>query len=730
MQPDNQNNIFTLAADLVNKTNQNIFLTGKAGTGKTTFLRYIKEHTIKNTVVVAPTGVAAINAGGVTMHSFFQLPFGPYIPQSYSSNKFSASPNDVADKNTLFKNIRFDNNKRKLINELQLLIIDEISMVRADMLDAVDAILRHFRRSYHLPFGGVQVLFIGDMYQLPPVVKDDEWRILSDYYDSHFFFSSKVNQEAPPLYIELKKIYRQTEQQFIDILNRVRNNIPTNDDLEILNDAYNPTVDHTQNKAILLTTHNYKADNINQQELYKLNATSYTFKGTIEGEFNDKLLPNDLEFELKEGAQIMFIKNDSSAEKKYYNGKLATVKKIEGEKIQVIFENDPLPYLIKKETWKNVRYKLNDQNQIDEDELGSYTQYPIRLAWAVTIHKSQGLTFEKAIIDAGQSFAAGQVYVALSRCTSLSGITLHSRIERAAINTDERIVAFAKQENKADELQRVLDIEKDAYMSKQLLEQFNFRKLILPTQAFVELVPSKKLHDQAAAVALSKSLYAKAIELQIIAEKFTKELKLLLYNIDKEKENLIERVKKSLVYFTNQITVNILQPLQFHLNEMKQAAKVKQYTTALKIIELDIWGFVAKLNNTVYDDIVFNQNKEEIEKYNPAVQKIVKVETKSTVPTAQQTYNLYKEGRNIEQIAVIRNLAESTIAGHLAQYVRKGELDVFALVAKEKIEHIFAAFEKIGRTPFKPIMDYLGDTYTYNDIRAASNYKEWLEEQK
>jgi lambda repressor-like predicted transcriptional regulator len=731
MQPDQQNTVFTLATDLVNKTNQHIFLTGKAGTGKTTFLKHIKEHTIKNTVVVAPTGVAAINAGGVTMHSFFQLPFGPYIPQSFSGNKFSGDHNSVSDKNSLFKNIRFNKDKINLLNELQLLIIDEISMVRCDMLDAIDAILRHFRRNYHVPFGGVQVLYIGDMYQLPPVMPDEEWRILNSFYESPFFFSAKAIEQASPLYVELKKIYRQNEELFINILNRIRNNHTTNDDLEILNDLYEPSSNYKREdgaNTILLTTHNRKADDINQKELYKLTSIGHKFKGIIEGDFNDKLLPNDAELELKEGAQIMFIKNDSSPEKKYFNGKLATIKKIAKEKIFVAFENDAVEHELRRETWKNIRYQLSEDNQIKEEELGSFTQYPIRLAWAITIHKSQGLTFERAIIDAGQSFAAGQVYVALSRCTSLDGVTLHSKIERQAISTDERIVAFAKKESQTDELERVLALEKEEYMANLLLNQFNFNKLVVTTESFKSLVPQKKLPNQEKALAISEAMHSKATEQQNYALKFQTELKQLLAKVQTDKESLVNRTHKAVHYFTTQIAEHILHPFQEHIKELATAAKVRQYITALKRYELEMWAVLCKINQSSYDDVLFNQSKANIEKYNPEAYVPVRQKKEDTIPTADISFNLFREGKTIREIATERGLADSTIEGHLAQKVRTGEVQINELVPVEKIKPILEAIAQIGSIAFKPILELLGDGYTYGQVRAVSNYNEWLKE--
>ena len=404
MNMDVENEWFKLASDVVNYTSQNLFLTGKAGTGKTTFLKYIKSHTQKHTAVVAPTGVAAINAGGVTMHSFFHLPFIPYVPGQ--TNMFGDIK--TADKHALIKGVRFNREKIELLNELELLIIDEVSMLRADMLDAIDDLLRYFRRNSRDAFGGVQVLFIGDLFQLPPVVGDEEWALMKNDYSSPFFFSAKVIENNPPLFIELKKMYRQNEKQFIQLLNNIRNNNLDDYDFEILNERYNRDAMDLSDNVITLTTHNRTADQINGQELAKLDAELVSFPGEIKGEFSDKALPTEMNLDLKIGAQIMFIKNDISGERKYFNGKLATVKSLSPNEIVVSLAESHDELTISKEKWSNIRFNFNkDTNKVEEEELGSFTQYPIRLAWAITIHKSQGLTFDKAIIDAGYSFAAG-----------------------------------------------------------------------------------------------------------------------------------------------------------------------------------------------------------------------------------------------------------------------------------------------------------------------------------
>jgi hypothetical protein len=421
-----RNEIFDLAYRFVTETNENIFLTGKAGTGKTTFLKYLKENSTKNIVVAAPTGVAAINAGGVTLHSLFQLPFHPFLPTKNN-------------KEDLLAKIRQNKQRQQLLRKMELLVIDEISMVRCDVMDAIDTILRHTRRNYHLPFGGVQLLCIGDLHQLQPVAQNQEWSILNEYYESPFFFDSVAIKEQLPLLIELNKIYRQKEDTFVKLLNKVRNNHMDADDFEDLHLRYDPTFRPGRDeKYITLTSHNKQADQINEQELYKLNTATNKYNAVVEDDFPENMYPVEFELNLKEGAQVMFLKNDV-IQKRYYNGKIGVIKSLTKDKIIVDADGDEIE--VGKETWENSRYTLNRADgKLEQETLGTFTQYPLRLAWAITIHKSQGLTFEKVMIDAGAAFSSGQVYVALSRCTSLDGIVLLSKIAPSAIQSNENVI--------------------------------------------------------------------------------------------------------------------------------------------------------------------------------------------------------------------------------------------------------------------------------------------------
>lgn len=714
---DSTNTLFNLAADLVNNTSRHIFITGKAGTGKTTFLKYIKETTRKNTVVVAPTGVAAINAGGVTMHSLFQLPFGPFVPASL--NRFDGNL-EATDKHSLFRNIRFATTKRELFQELELLIIDEVSMVRCDMLDALDTILRHFRRQPMLPFGGVQVVYIGDLFQLPPVIPQHEWSILQNYYESPFFFQSKAVKEAPPLYIELKKIYRQNEQRFIDILNRVRNNQPKPEDLSELNKRFNPVFNPPAgDKFITLTTHNRRADVINEAELKKLPGKVHVFKAEVSGEFSDKALPTDLHLQLKEGAQIMFIKNDSGAERRYYNGKLAIVKKILNDEITVSFNNGEEDLKLEKETWKNIRYNYNkEEDEIEEEELGSFVQYPIRLAWAITIHKSQGLTFDKAVIDAGGSFAAGQVYVALSRCTSLDGLVLHSEITSRAIATDERVIEFAQKEANDTYLESLLKEEKERYQTEVLIKTFNWSKVIRALLEWKELIGSKRLPDTDSFMALNAGIVEKAQQQAGIAEKFQQQLSQIVQSGNTEL--LYERVNKAVLYLAKALAEEVLLPMQEHLLSLQYASKVKKYYKEVQAIEMIVTNQLQKLNNLQYRDFEFVKYE-----FKPIAHRSVIKEPQKGKPEKGASHRdsllLYREGKTMQEIAQLRNLAVSTIEGHLASFVYTGEIGIEELVTSEKMEAILKVIDNIGMTATS-IKNQLSNDFSFGEIRAVMNY--------
>jgi len=473
--PDDENIIFNTAADFISNSNYPVFLTGKAGTGKTTFLKFIKENSNKNIAVVAPTGVAAINAGGTTIHSFFQLPFAPYIP----INNKQWGNSEVIDKNNLLGKLRLTTERKEVMQQLELLIIDEISMVRCDVIDAIDQVLRHVRRQHSKPFGGVQLLYIGDMYQLPPVIKEDEWQLLSACYENQFFFSSLAVIEQPPVFIELKKVYRQSDPAFISLLNKVRNNEMDEEDYTLLHSRFQPEFRPSkEDNFITLTTHNNKADAINIEELASLKGEIFSFKATVEGEFYEKAFPADEYLNLKVGAQVMFIKNDTEKIRRYYNGKIGFIHKVEDDKIWVTCKNDPGEQLIevKKEVWRNIKYSVNSKTQqIEEQELGSFTQYPLRLAWAITIHKSQGLTFKNAIIDAGKAFASGQVYVALSRCTSLEGIRLRSKISYSSLHSDERIVNFSTKQQNSEARSTLLHAAAKEYQQDIITGLFDFK---------------------------------------------------------------------------------------------------------------------------------------------------------------------------------------------------------------------------------------------------------------
>ncbi len=715
MNMDIENEWFKLASDVVNYTSQNLFLTGKAGTGKTTFLKYIKAHTQKHTAVVAPTGVAAINAGGVTMHSFFHLPFIPYLPAN--TNMFGDIK--TADKHALIKGVRFNREKIELINELELLIIDEVSMLRADMLDAIDDLLRHFRRNSRDPFGGVQVLFIGDLFQLPPVAGDEEWVLMKNDYASPFFFSAKVIENNPPLFIELKKMYRQNEKQFIQLLNNIRNNNLDDYDYQLLNERYNRDAMDLSDNVITLTTHNRTADQINAQELAKLDAELVSYSGEIKGEFSDKALPTEMNLDLKIGAQIMFIKNDISGERKYFNGKLASVKKLTANEILVSLAESHDELSLTKEKWSNIRYNFNkDTNKVEEEELGSFTQYPIRLAWAITIHKSQGLTFDKAIIDAGYSFAAGQVYVALSRCRTIDGVLLLSKIHPDSIQSDERIISFATRENSVDEIELVLRKEKPKFTAQILLKTFEWRKLIVALENFKTLTIEKKLPEKDLFETTAQYIIDKARAQQQVADKFCRQLQHILEQEIINEMLLHDRVSKAKEFFGRALHDEIILSINTLQSVLKGKSKVKAYSMSVNDLESTLWKKLRQVQKVTFGKMTFEVA--EIEKSSTAIEIPKHKETKGESKT--ETFKLYKEGKTIEEIAKQRGFVNSTIEGHLSEYIGKGELSILDFVNQEQIDEIKKAAEKVGYDKFSPIKQILGDAISYGQIRMVLTF--------
>ena len=550
-----QNTELRNAWDFVEHTGRSIFLTGKAGTGKTTFLKTVVDQSSKRNVVVAPTGVAAINAGGMTIHSFFQLPFSPFVPGAKIESKFD-----------------FGKEKRKLIASLDLLIIDEISMVRSDLLDAIDSILRRFRDRYK-PFGGVQLLMIGDLQQLTPVVTPDDERMLKPYYDTPYFFGSKALSEIDYVTIQLEKVYRQQDDTFLSLLNHIREGQPTAADLTLLNSRYKPVfLPKPEEGYIRLTTHNQMANNYNESELQKLSGRAVNYQAKIEGTFPEYSYPTAETLTLKVGAQVMFVKNDPSNEHRYYNGRIAHVTLAEPTRLMVYCPGDADAIEVVPLEWENARYTLNDETrEIETEVLGKFSQLPLRLAWAITIHKSQGLTFEHAIIDASLSFAPGQVYVALSRCKTLEGMVLASQIPPHAIINDERVDSYISHQEEA--AQRSIDqlpTLKDEYYRYLLMELFDFKDILYREEYLGRIIIEffYRSHTDIA------ELHKRALEdykqkMIVVADKWRAMIQQMTIDALHEEE-FLERVKRSAAYFEQTLDKVLTKPLSLVLDIKSQ----------------------------------------------------------------------------------------------------------------------------------------------------------------
>ena len=761
-----------LALQFIDKTDRNIFVTGKAGTGKTTFLHQIKKESLKRMVIVAPTGVAAINAKGVTIHSFFQMPFGPILPDQIANTN---------------QQRKFSKTKIDIIKSLDLIIIDEISMVRADLLDGIDQVMRRYKNRNKV-FGGAQVLMIGDLQQLAPVVRPNEWSLLQQHYNTVYFFSSKAYQEADVVSIELKHIYRQKNEDFITILNEIRTDTLSEKSAEILNSNYDPTFSPTKDDGyITLTTHNNRANLINSSELNKLNTKSYFFKADVSGKFNDNAFPNDEKLELKMGAQVMFIKNDSSPDKRYYNGKIGIITDISLQNVTVQCPNEIDEIVTERETWDNVNYSINDETkEIKEDVIGSFSQIPLRLAWAITIHKSQGLTFEKAIIDAEASFAHGQTYVALSRCTSLEGLVLKTPITSSAIINDRTVSVFNEsvEENHPDE--HVLNESERHFQLNLISELFDYQPFLYPISRLIDIFyknhtsikgdvidhlqtikddgvvalmkVSNGFKNQLAQICEDNVLPENSSQIQ---ERFTNN-KTVKSDFTKQFDSLQEKLLEKL--FALQKINNgfkVRDYLKVRANAVLQkSAPTKKKTVASKrdpILalklrqlrddiskDLGIPHFQIFTQEALYamcDDLprtekallgTVGMGKTRVTKYGEQILEVIedyckknginklneqKKENKK--PTKQITFELFKSGLSIKEIVKERSLTTGTIESHLASYIPSGDVDILELIDTKKYKKIVNAIED---TEFKSLTDLkekVDKSFTFMELRMV-----------
>lgn len=745
-----------IAEKFINHTQKNIFLTGKAGTGKTTFLKNLTRNTHKKILITAPTGIAALNAGGVTLHSQFQLPMGGFIPDrnaSFVANEFVKFETPQ----TLFRHMRMSEIKRKTIREAELLVIDEVSMLRADLLDAINLVLQFIRRNRN-PFGGLQVLFIGDMLQLPPVIKNEEWGVLQNYYNSPYFFDAQILKENPPIYIELEKIYRQTDLEFMHLLNNLRYNRLDEDDIDVLNKYYKPNFQpDSDDEYITLTTHNKVAERINQEALSAISAKTMAYYATVEDDFPESMFPCEKELLLKKGAQVMFIKNDISGAQRYFNGKIGKVEFLDEDQILVRLDNGLL-VPVEKNKWNNIRYKVNETTkEIEEEILGTFEQYPIKLAWAITIHKSQGLTFDKAIIDVRNVFASGQAYVALSRLRSLEGLVLPSPFPRYGIGSDESIIRFSETKDNQGDPQEIFEEASIEFLKEFSQQTFGFKDSLqewnahLGTYQKEEQNSVKQKHLQW--VRTMRDKVKTRIE---TGAKFIIQLEKIFVQEPISLPYLRERISKAADYFTPIIESEISE-LLVHKKKMAALKRTKAYVTELEDLDTVMMQSYINVKKTVFmaeslekgipfDKALWEQQNnnswrilalqqvkdestnEDDDIADKIIQKLApkpKKEPKEKKPpkekgaTQKETLQLLNEGLSAFEIATKRGLSQTTIEGHFAQLIQEGLLEIESVMDEEIIETLSELIADNPEATLKEIMELSENAFTYGQVRMV-----------
>lgn len=730
------------AIRFVNSTASHIFLTGKAGTGKTTFLKNLARRTHKQFVVVAPTGIAALNAGGVTIHSQFLFPFGMFLPDRSAASELSDGTVYTSD--TLARKHPLNSLRKQVLRSIDLLVIDEVSMLRADLLDAMDYRLKAARGNFKQSFGGVQLLMIGDLYQLPPVVKREDEGRLKRYYASPWFFEARALQQDGFVYIELDKIFRQRDDGFIRILNNLRNNQPTREDIAELNTHYKPPheIQHVK-EVITLTTHNYKADELNLRALNEIDGPTHVLEAKVEGDFPESMYPVLRRLELKKGAQIMFTKNDSDG-KAYYNGRLAVVTAIEGATVEVSMAETHEKFVLKRETWENKRYTVNAATKdLDDEVIGTFEQFPVKLAWAITVHKSQGLTFDKAIIDVGQAFADGQVYVALSRLRSLDGLILRTHIDPDVVSTDRKVVSFSETNHRPAELMETMKAKQVEFIRLVIARTFDMDALVKEI-AYVQKAGSddEEFDDPSMKPVLEQ------IRNTLLGEsentvRFRRQLISLLEN--HEHAQLVERIQKGTAYYKS-ILQSVVKLLLRHLEEMKKQKRVKTYVGHLTDLDQLFAKKLESIDQAMLltegilegrDDFDFRKLAEvrtlerakmldeiraqvgaaPIRERKPRSKRAPKGETQKL------TLKLLESGLTTEGIAKERSLAISTIESHLAKAVEDGHIPIFKFVPEANVVAISEVLKDMPDDfSSKELFEKLEGKYTYGTLRAVMSH--------